>query len=134
VRATAAKAGIICRRAANVVVDNVSVNAIPHPAVAARDVQGLEVHRLRAERTRLAPALVELEHVERALIHGCSATNPDALVKLHGTRNRLISLEANVFTPAAAPAPAPAAAPVPRSASTASNTPAAPAPVPAPRK
>jgi polygalacturonase len=102
VRATAAKAGIICRRVANFVVDNVSINTTPHAAVAARDVQGLEIHRLRADRpsTPSPPPLVELENVERALIHGCAAQDADALVRLRGNRNRRISMVANAFTPA----------------------------------
>jgi polygalacturonase len=102
VRVTAAGGGIICRRAANIVLADVTMNAIVHPAVAARDVQGMEIHRLRAARGRAAPPLVELEHVEGALIHGCAARDSEDLVKLRGSRNRRISLEGNVFSQAAA--------------------------------
>jgi polygalacturonase len=102
VRVSGASVGIIVRRAANVVLENVSLNAIPHPAVAARDVQGLEIHRLRAARARQAPPLVELEHVERALIQGCTARDAGDLVKLRGSRNHQISLLANAFNAATA--------------------------------
>jgi hypothetical protein len=98
VRATAARSGIVCRRAADIVLDNVSVNPLARAAVGARDVQRLEIHRLRCEGNRKRGALIELENVERALIHGCAAEDAADLLRLRGTRNRRISVVANAYT------------------------------------
>jgi hypothetical protein len=98
VRASAARSGIICRRAADIVVDDVSVNPLAQAAFAARDVQRLEIHRLRCEGARKRGALVELENVERALIHGCAAEDAADLLRLRGARNRRISVVANAYS------------------------------------
>jgi polygalacturonase len=71
VSARQCKGGISCTRAADVSISNVSFDRLTRPAVRARLVQGLEIHRLRCERADLKEPLVQLDGVDRAFVHDC---------------------------------------------------------------
>jgi polygalacturonase len=68
-----ARSGISCAMAADIRISGFRVGAMDGPAVDAREIEGLEIHRLRCARppTPGAPAIF-LEEVARAFIHGCS--------------------------------------------------------------
>jgi nitrous oxidase accessory protein NosD len=64
-------AGIFCSLASDVRIGNVSVDTLETPAVDAREVQRLEIHRLRCSRPRRDTPLIWLENVSSASVHGC---------------------------------------------------------------
>jgi hypothetical protein len=75
IMAREAKAGIYCSMVSEVSISNFTVGSMETPAVDARDVEHLEVHRLRCPTpTPTAPA-VWLENVADAFIHGCFIGN-----------------------------------------------------------
>jgi polygalacturonase len=72
ISAAQASAGISCCMAAEVTISNLAVGALESAAVDAREVEHLEVHRLRSPHPyRQAPA-IWLENVTGAFIHGCN--------------------------------------------------------------
>jgi hypothetical protein len=71
ITARQAKAGIYCSMVAEVSISNLVVEALETPAVDARDVEHLEVHRLRCSKPSSAVPAVWLENVSDAFIHGC---------------------------------------------------------------
>jgi hypothetical protein len=89
-----ARAGLSLQRVSQVRISNLSVGPTEWPAVAARDVERLEIHRLCAETSVKGP-LVELQNVAGAFIHGCDvAQSGNRFVQLHGS-NRQIRLAGN---------------------------------------
>jgi polygalacturonase len=70
IQAAEAKGGISCSMASDVTISNVRLGKLETPAVDAREVERLEVHRLHAPRSPEAP-VVWLENVNGAFVHGC---------------------------------------------------------------
>jgi polygalacturonase len=104
VTATRARAGISCQRAADVTISGLSVNPSDGPAINARDVEGLEIHRLRCTGAPKDGPLVRLDHVAGAFIHGCDVTaTAERFVEQQGTGNREVALAGNNLR--AAPGP-----------------------------
>jgi hypothetical protein len=66
-----AKAGIYCSMVAEISISNLTVGSMETPAVDARDVERLEVHRLRCPTPSPAAPAVWLENVADAFVHGC---------------------------------------------------------------
>jgi hypothetical protein len=66
-----AKAGIYCSMVAEISISNFTVGSMETPAVDARDVERLEVHRLRCPTPSPAAPAVWLENVADAFVHGC---------------------------------------------------------------
>jgi polygalacturonase len=66
-----APSGVFCTMAADVSIDGVTLGVLQDPAVDAREVQRLEVHRLRCRQPPPDAPVVWLENVARAFIHGC---------------------------------------------------------------
>jgi polygalacturonase len=98
------KAGIVLQRAARVRVAGLSLGRIDWPAVAARDVERLEVSRLTVDEPSARVPPIELQNVAGAFIHGCDVPRrgPE-LVRLHGA-NRDVTLVSN-NEPAPKPGP-----------------------------
>jgi polygalacturonase len=71
VRAEAVAAGIWCARARDVTVDGVLLAGLQGPAIAARDVEKLRVHRLACARPSAGGPCVLLEGVAGAFVHRC---------------------------------------------------------------
>jgi hypothetical protein len=97
VSAPRARAGISLQRVSRVRISGLDLGRTEGPAVAARDVERLEIHRLTAEPAARSP-VIELQNVDGAFIHGCDVAQrgPDArFVQLHGQRNRGIRLSGN---------------------------------------
>jgi polygalacturonase len=89
--APAAGTGLLCTRAADLTISRASLVTSKGPAIAARDVDRLEIQGLRG---RARDEAVRLENVRGAFIHGCSASARE-LVRLEGQRNRDVRLGAN---------------------------------------
>jgi hypothetical protein len=70
IQAAAAKGGISCAMVSDITISNVRLGALETPAVDAREVERLEVHRLHAPHPPEAPA-VWLENVTGAFVHAC---------------------------------------------------------------
>ena len=69
-------AGIFCSLAADVSIGSVTVPTLEGPAVDAREVQRLEIHRLRCSHPRRDVPLVWMENVADAFVHGCDVGDP----------------------------------------------------------
>jgi hypothetical protein len=101
VSAPRSAAGVSCTRATDVSVGNLRVGPLEHAAVAAHDVERLEVYRLAAAAPSASSALIELENVAGAFVHGCDVpTTDDKFVRQQGTRNRAVHLVGNNVTSA----------------------------------
>jgi polygalacturonase len=89
VEAKQAGGGISFRRARDVTIEAFTVDPREGAAVAARDVEGLEVYRLKSRRPATRTPLVQLDAVAGALVHGCQVPRTGgAFVQQQGTRNR----------------------------------------------
>jgi polygalacturonase len=98
VAAGRAKAGVSCTRASDVSLSGITLNPVESPAVSARDVERLEIHRLRCARPNARAPLVQLENVAGAFIHGCDANvgnDRDAFVRQKGDKNRAVVVANN---------------------------------------
>jgi polygalacturonase len=73
---TDASAGISLVLTSDVTVSNLSVVTMEGPALDAREVQRLEVHRLRYGKPQLESPVVWLGSVTGAFIHGCHVPDP----------------------------------------------------------
>ena len=62
--------------AGDVSIGNLVVGTLESPAVDARDVERLEVHRLRSARPNPETPAVWLENVADAFVHGCQLGDP----------------------------------------------------------
>jgi hypothetical protein len=71
-----AKTGISCSLVGDISISNCSIGALETPAVDAREVERLEIHRLRCPRPPPAVPAVFLENVAGAFIHGCDVADP----------------------------------------------------------
>jgi polygalacturonase len=71
IRVAQAKAGLFCTNVADLRIDNCTVGTLDTAAVDARDVQRLEIHRLRCGRPQPSTPVVWLDNVSGAFIHGC---------------------------------------------------------------
>jgi polygalacturonase len=90
------KSGLTCARAADVTVANVSLHDLQQPAVAARDVERLEIFRLRCPLTVARAPLIHLDNVSGALIHGCDVAQEAArFVALRGLANHGVTVQGN---------------------------------------
>jgi polygalacturonase len=99
VMAPGVKAGLTCARAEDITLSNVTLGALEQPAVAARDVDRLEIHRLRCARPLRGEALVKLDNVGDALVHGCDVRGEGrSFVSLHGSANRRVIVAGNRTT------------------------------------
>jgi polygalacturonase len=97
-------AGIFCSLASDVSIGNVTVDTLETPAVDAREVQRLEIHRLRCSRPRRDIPLIWLENVSSAFVHGCNVGDPGpGYGWLRQEQSKDVVLSDNRF-PAAAPA------------------------------
>jgi polygalacturonase len=104
--ASEAKAGISCTMTGDVAIGNVTLGTLEAPAIDARDVQNLEVHRLKLPHPCPTEPAVWLENVSGAMIHGCSIADPGPGYNwLRQEQSRDLTLECN-RVPASPPAPA----------------------------
>jgi polygalacturonase len=71
-----AMGGISCNLAAEVAISNFEVGTLASCAIDAREVERLEVHRLRAARPCADAPAIWLENVGGALIHACDIGDP----------------------------------------------------------
>jgi hypothetical protein len=86
--ASKAAAGLSCRRARDITVEALAVDPREGAAVAAREVEELEVYRLKSRRPATKTSLVQLDGVRGALIHGCRVPRTgEAFVAQLGTKN-----------------------------------------------
>jgi polygalacturonase len=97
VRVTEVTAGVYCARAADVTIDGVQLQGLQGAAVAARQVERLQVHRLVCARPSAGGPCVQLEEVAGAFVHRCQVgvgvgavfgSGSDGFVQLLGERNR----------------------------------------------
>jgi hypothetical protein len=70
-----ATAGVSCSMAADVRIDNFNVGVAESAVVDAREVEGVEVHRVRSSRPRDGAPVVWLENVAGAHLEGCSVSD-----------------------------------------------------------
>jgi hypothetical protein len=70
--------GIACALASEVCIDNVQMGGLEGPAVDAREVERLEIHRLRCPQPHPGVPAIWLENVAGAFVHACDvgATGP----------------------------------------------------------
>jgi len=104
VSAAEAKGGISCTLAARVTISNFGVGTLEGPAVDAREMEALEIHRLQAPRPFPDSPVVWLENVSGAFVHGCDVgtpSGPPGYVWLRQDQSRRVNVAAN-----AVPAPA----------------------------
>jgi len=71
VSATRVQGGIGFLMSSDVTVSNFTADTLEAPAVDAREVQRLEVHRVKCARPPAKAPLIWLENVSRAFVHGC---------------------------------------------------------------
>jgi hypothetical protein len=71
-----ATGGISCTMVADLGISDCSINGVETPAVDAREVERLEIHRLRCAHPQTKAPLIWLESVSRAFIHGCNVADP----------------------------------------------------------
>lgn len=64
--------GITCTNAAEIGISNLTIESLEMPAVDAREVERLEVHRLKCTQPPTQAPLIFMENVASALIHGCN--------------------------------------------------------------
>jgi hypothetical protein len=96
IEAVAAKGGISCSMVSDITISNVRLGALETPAVDAREVERLEIHRLHAPRPADAPA-VWLENVTGAFVHACQVIGQPTpgYVWLRQEESRGITIAAN---------------------------------------
>jgi hypothetical protein len=68
--------GIACALAAEVCISNVTLGGLEGPAVDAREVERLELYRLRCPQPHPGVPAVWLENVAGAFVHGCDVGDP----------------------------------------------------------
>jgi polygalacturonase len=90
-----ARSGIACNLVADLRIANFHTVALDTPAVDAREVEHVEVHRLRCPRPPADTPLVFLEEVGRAFVHGCYAGKSTRSRWLEQERCREVTVEAN---------------------------------------
>jgi polygalacturonase len=76
ITAAETRGGLSLCMAADVTISNFTTGTLESAAVDAREVQGLEVHRLRSQRPYAGAPAIWLENVSDALIHGCHVADP----------------------------------------------------------
>jgi polygalacturonase len=71
---TAAKTGggISCTLAGDITISNFAIDALEGPAVDAREIERLEVYRLKCPRVPAEAPLIWMDNVARAFVHGCN--------------------------------------------------------------
>jgi hypothetical protein len=89
--------GVSCANAKNIVIRGLSLETRARPAVAARNVEGLEIAGLRATQTPGAtPApVIHFDNVNGAFVHGCSVPAGAELVRSAGEHNRDVTVTGN---------------------------------------
>jgi hypothetical protein len=96
VAAPRARRGISCLRVNDLSISNLRVGPLEGPAVIARDVERLEVHRLSVTAaTGTAQALVDLQDVSGAFIHGCDVPSTGLQFVRQQGKNRSIHVVGN---------------------------------------
>jgi polygalacturonase len=104
VNAPRARAGVSARRVADLVISGLQLNPAEAPAVAARDIERLEVHRLKSSRPLAKLPLLRLENVAGAAIRDCDVVDGGGgFVKQEGAANRGVVLAGNNVAVATAP-------------------------------
>jgi polygalacturonase len=97
---TQGRAGVFCTLASDVSIADVTVNTLDSPAVDAREIQELEIHRLRCSRPRRDIPLVWLENVAGAFVHGCTVGDPGpGYTWLGQDRSRNVTVSDNRLPP-----------------------------------
>jgi polygalacturonase len=103
IRVDEAAGGITLTMAAEVTVSNFSVGKLQSPAVDAREVERLEVHRLKWARPFADAPAIWLENVAGAFVHGCDVADAGPGYQwLRQEQSREVTLASN-----AVPAPPP---------------------------
>jgi len=78
------------------VLDNIAIKAAKGPALAVKDVQGLEVHRFADGNPQTDQPVIRLENVTDGLIQSCAAAaGTGTFLELKGPGNREIHLMGN---------------------------------------
>jgi polygalacturonase len=100
IEATSADSGIYCTLASQVTISNVRVGTLQAPAVDARDVERLEVHRLRASHPCADAPAIWLENVAGAFLHGCDIGSAGPRYRwLREEQSKGVTLAANRVPP-----------------------------------
>jgi polygalacturonase len=100
VTATRSRLGVVCTRAADVVIRDVTLGPLDSPAVAARTVERLEVRGLSGAAPSRGLPLVHLEEVAGAFVHGCDVgASGRELVGGSGDRNHDVVVTGNHLGP-----------------------------------
>jgi hypothetical protein len=71
VTALGVQSGVVCTNVTDVTISDLMVGRLEAPAVDARDVEALEVHRLKCRQRDPEVPVVWLQNVAGALVHGC---------------------------------------------------------------
>jgi polygalacturonase len=96
VMAPLVKSGVLIARAADVTVSRIRMNPVDGPAVAAREVEGLQIEGLSCPRPSPRVPIVRLEDANGVYIHG-NDIGPGAteFVRAEGQRNRRLTVTGN---------------------------------------
>jgi polygalacturonase len=96
VTAPAVKSGVLIARAADVTISRVRMNPVDGPAVAAREVEGLQVEGLSCPRPSPKVPIVRLEDASGVFIHGNDiGAGATEFVRTEGQRNRRLNVTGN---------------------------------------
>jgi polygalacturonase len=88
--------GISCSNVTGMVLDNIAIKAAKGPALAVKDVQGLEVHRFADGNPQKDQPVIRLENVTDGLIQSCAAAQgTGTFLELKGPGNGEIHLMGN---------------------------------------
>jgi polygalacturonase len=101
-----AKTGIACDMVSDLRITGLVVGALETPAVDARDVERLEVHRLRCAQPSAGFPAIWLENTKGAFIHGCDVAMPPSAPAWLGQEQCQGVVQTGNNTPAPAPKPA----------------------------
>jgi hypothetical protein len=92
-RAIQVKAGIFCMKASEVSIDGAKIDGLEGPAVAARQVENLQVHRLVCPRPAGGGPCVQLEEVRSAFVHGCQVgATSEGFVRVQGDHSHDVTV------------------------------------------
>jgi hypothetical protein len=90
------KGGVSCAMVSDITISNVRVGKLEAPAVDAREVEGLEIHRLLAPTPAAEAPAIWLENVNGAFVHGCNVgSSGPGYAWLRQEQSQAVTLAAN---------------------------------------
>ena len=100
VSAPQAKTGVLCARSDDMHIKGLRMNPVDGPAVAAREVERLNIEGLVCSRPGKRAPIVRLESAAGVFVHGCDiGAGAPEFVRAEGNRNRDITVTANKLPP-----------------------------------